>query len=121
MNFRTIIAASAAMLLSSTAFAQNTWVEIDDEIVVPGWNLTVGDAEDYDVYDGAGNQVGEIGEILGTAGATPNAATVEFADDGFFDDDPTRVVELSMLELRDDRMVMSGTQEAARELPVYAN
>lgn len=120
-NLRMMIATSAALLISSTAFAQNIWVDIDDEIVVPDWNLTVANAEDYDVYDGQGNQVGEIGEIVGTAAATPTAATVEFADEGFFDDDPHRVVELSLLELRDDRMVMNMAAEAARELPVFEN
>ena len=110
----------AAALFSTTAFAQAPatvqLVEIDDDqanIAVLG--LTVDQIEDLDLYDAQGTKLGEIEDVLG---ADATAATVLSIDlEG--SDDVDVIVELSDMQLQDNRLVTSLTIEELRALPVW--
>ena len=96
-------------------------VEIDDDFVVPAFNVPVDVLDDYDVYDRNGEYVGEVEDVIGPDAQTATAIVVEFDGPGWFltDDDVERVVDISEFNIENDRLVIDMTADDARMLPVY--
>ena len=97
-------------------------VELDDDFVLPTLNLPVYALDDYDIVDRNGQSLGELEEVLGPNRDTATAVAIEFDGPGwFFDEDVTRIVNISYLSIQDDKLVLDLTEEDVRALPVYAD
>ncbi|MCF3933071.1 hypothetical protein L1787_06535 [Acuticoccus sp. M5D2P5] len=97
-----------------------TLVELDDDFVVPGFNLPVDVLDDYDVVDRNGEYVGDVEEVVGPDRQTATSIVVEFDGPGWlFDDDVERVVDITLFTIDGERLVLDMTEDAVRSLPVY--
>ncbi|WP_108398681.1 PRC-barrel domain-containing protein [Devosia submarina] len=116
-----IVTLAAALLMTSTAFAQNApanWIEIDDDAVqVPGLNVSVDELEDMDVFTERGESIGEVDEVLGTEAGVVSAVAIEI-DEGLFDD-KTIILEISELSVAEGRLITQLTQEQIEAMPDY--
>lgn len=119
MTFAKPAALLLAGLLSTTAaFAQTAYVEIDDAVMVPTLNVTADALDDMDVYDAAGQKIGDIEEVLGTNAQTPTAVGVDF-EDSLVPGGDDRVVPLESLTMDGLRVVIALDAAAIAQLPVY--
>lgn len=110
---------SAVLLMTGTAFAQTApanWIEIDeDEVQVPGLNITVEQLEDMDVFTAGGEKVGEVDEVLGTELGIVSAVAVEI-DQSLFND-KTIILQIADLSTADGRLVTQLTQAQIEAMP----
>ncbi|KHJ53885.1 hypothetical protein LA66_14955 [Aureimonas altamirensis] len=68
-------------LLAGSASAQVVQViELDDNVVVEPFQLTVGELERTAISDVAGTRLGDIREVIGTVADGPTALVVDLAD-----------------------------------------
>lgn len=77
---KTLLLTAAILAASFTgpAFAQVvTLVELDDDVLVQPFNLTVGKLEDLAITDMAGSRLGEIEKVIGTAENGPTALVID--------------------------------------------
>lgn len=63
------------------AFASTTMIEVDDQVVLPGFDIIADIADDMDVYDADGRKIGEVEDVVGPDRNTPEALAVEFEDE----------------------------------------
>jgi hypothetical protein len=106
------VALLSAGLFAGTAFAQTAgMVDVDDDVMVPPFNVTVDDLDDMDVYDAAGTEIGEIEEVVGT-----DAFVVDFDGEGYGDEE--RVIGLENFAMDGARMTLSLDAAAVATMPI---
>ncbi|MBB4001811.1 PRC-barrel domain-containing protein [Aurantimonas endophytica] len=111
------VALLSAGLFAGTAFAQTAgMVDVDDDVMVPPFNVTVDDLDDMDVYDAAGTEIGEIEEVVGTDANTPTAFVVDFDGEGYGDEE--RVIGLENFAMDGARMTLSLDAAAVATMPI---
>ena len=122
LSFLLPAAAALALIAGGAAMAQQASdlreVDDDDRIVQP-FGLSVDDIEDMDVYDAAGEELGEVEEVLENSAGEVVAVSVDFDDDWLDFDDDERVVALDRLQLDDDRFVSDLDKAEVEGLPVW--
>lgn len=123
-----VIAIAAVMSLGTAAMAQDApaatavpgaaqtgamsdMTELDDAVMVTGWNMAVDDLEDMNVSDADGTRIGEVEDVLGR-NETAEAVVVDFDDDQGGDDED-RIVPLDMLSVVEDRLELSADADVA--------
>ena len=85
-------------------------------MIVQPFNLSVDDLEDMDLKSAAGEDIGEVEEVLLDAGGQPAAVSVEVG--GFLGMGEREVVlGLDQLELMDDHLVTSADKATIEALP----
>jgi sporulation protein YlmC with PRC-barrel domain len=118
MKTKTIAAAAmlACIASASTALAQTTWLEIDDDsLMIEPLTLSVDELEDRDVYTADGEEIGEVEEVLGTTQGEPTALALEVG--GFLGIGEREViVPLDQLAITEDRVVLDMTKEQIEAL-----
>lgn len=113
-----LLATTVAAFAVSPALAQTSLVEIDDRVTIQSFTMTADDLDDRDVYDAAGNEIGEIEEVLGPDASTPTHVAIEFEDD-IVDNDDDRLVEITALSMVDGRVVLDMDLSEIEALPRY--
>ncbi len=116
-----LLTLTSALLITSAALAQTTeieWVEIDDDVLVTPWGIEVEELEDRDVFNAAGEEIGEVEAVLGTEEGVASAVAIE-VEEGLFNDDDTVVVQLADLALQDDLLVINLSAEQIDALPEW--
>jgi hypothetical protein len=121
-RMKQIAAFTAALLMTTAALGQSdtaaNWIEIDDDALqVPGLSTTVGALDDMDVFNAAGEKIGEVDEVLGAEAATPSAVAVELEDGA--SDDKTVILQLTELTSAEGRLVTQMTREQLDALPDF--
>jgi PRC-barrel domain len=88
----------------------------DDDMMVQPFNLSVDDIEDMDLKTQAGDEIGEVEEVLVDGDGQPVAVAVEVG--GFLGmGDHQAVVGLDQLTVMDDDLVTSLDKDAIEALP----
>ncbi|MHB2264732.1 PRC-barrel domain-containing protein [Aliihoeflea sp. PC F10.4] len=115
------LAIVASGLLAGTAFAQSTWVEIeDDNVQVTEFGANVDQVEDWDVYDAAGTDIGDVEEVIGTDPATPTALVIDFNDDaGYVDGDV--IIPLDQFTYENNRLVLNADAAAVGSFELWTD
>ncbi|KQT53254.1 hypothetical protein ASG43_18710 [Aureimonas sp. Leaf454] len=104
---------------ATAAVAQTqTLVEVSDATMIPMINGTADALDDLDIYDGAGQKIGDIEEVLGTTADAATAVAVDFDDENVFGRED-RVVPLDSLKLDGIKLVLALEPAAVANLPVY--
>ncbi|MEQ1952566.1 PRC-barrel domain-containing protein [Mesorhizobium yinganensis] len=118
-----ILAATLFMGASTVAHAKTRLVDVDDEVVVHPFNLTVDAIEEMDVHDKGGNKIGEIEEVLGPTEHRATAVAVDLVDgSGLRDDDEDIIVPLDALVLKDDgTLFLNANAEAIKKYEVFSD
>lgn len=107
----------ALICLTAPGFAQTEMVEVDEDVEITAFGLDADDAEDLDVHDEAGNEIGEVEEVLGRDRSTAEALVIEFDDEDSFGDDE-RVVPLDLVTRTEDG-VRLGADVDIEALPAW--
>ncbi|TMV11641.1 hypothetical protein [Arenibacterium halophilum] len=121
---RLLLCPALAIALASAASAQTAQqplIEIDDDVMVPGFEMTADTLDDLDVTDPGGIVIGEVEEVLGTSADMPSALAIDFDDSqtDFGDDD--RVVNLDQVELANGALVLRMPATGILELPIWGD
>ena len=88
----------------------------DDDLVVQPFNLSVDQIEDMDVKTAAGEEVGDVEEVLTDASGQPVAVSLEVG--GFLGiGEREVVVGLDQLQLADDDFVIDADKAMVEGLP----
>lgn len=112
------IALAATGFMAGAALAQNTWVEIDDRVQVSAFSATVDQVDDWDVYDAAGTEIGEVEEVVGPDASTPTALVVDFEGNaGYADRDV--VIPLDQFSRENNRLVLNADPAAVGSMEVW--
>jgi len=116
---KTFILAVAA-LFSTAAFAQTAapagLIELDgDQASAITLGMTIDQLEDMDIFDAQGTKLADVEEVLGTDANTPSAVAIELEGS----DDIDVVLDLSALQLADNRLVTNLSVEELRALPTW--
>jgi sporulation protein YlmC with PRC-barrel domain len=102
------------------AQAQQTgsYTELEDEtMMIQPLNLSAEDVEDMEVYNAAGDEIGEVDEVLVDA-ANQLALAVEVG--GFLDvGDKTVILPLDQVRVQEDQLVTSMTEDQLKALPPW--
>ncbi|HEV7417352.1 MAG TPA: PRC-barrel domain-containing protein [Tianweitania sediminis] len=114
-----ILLAAAFVGLSLPAFAQTSWVEIDDDVMVAPFNVEADDLDDMDVHNSAGQEIGEVEEVIGTNETTPTALVVEFDGEAGYPDRDDVVVPLDRFSMNGDRLVLNADAAAVEGFQTY--
>lgn len=92
--------------------------EADDDLVVAAFSRSVDDIEDADLLNAAGEEIGEVEEVLVDAGGEAVAIVADVG--GFLGiGDKDVVIGLDRVELRGDDLVTSLTREELDGLPLW--
>ena len=119
MLHKLLIAGSTALFLSSTAIAQQAWVEIPDDTMVTAFSLTADQVDDLDVYDTAGREIGDVEDVIGPDRDTPTALTVDFEGDAGFPDRDDVIIPIERFTLENNRLILDIDPAEVAGLPVY--
>jgi hypothetical protein len=119
------LCAAAVLALAPLAAAAQQTVDVsgykeaeDDGLVVQPFNLSVDEIEDRDVKNMAGDEIGEVEEVLVDAGGQPVAVTLEVG--GFLGiGEREVVVGLDQLKLADDDFVIDADKARVEGLPEW--
>lgn len=111
-------AVAATGLMAGAAWAQTAWVEIPDNVQVPGLNATVDQVDDWDVHSADGTKIGEVEEVVGTDAQTPSALVVDFEGNGGFQDRDV-VIPLGQFSWSDNRLTLNADASAVSGMPAY--
>lgn len=120
---RSASAALLAIFAATAAPAQETLgtdglTEIDDDLLVPGFDMTADEMEDLDVYGASGEQVGEVEAVLVDASGAPVAFAIE--TEGFLGiGDEDVVLPIDQARLAEGRLVTVLTEEDLEALPQW--
>lgn len=109
----------AAALAAGTAYAQQAWVEVDDNVVVQPFNVDADTVEDWNVYSPAGAEIGDVEEVIGADAQSPTALVVDFDDDAGFGDRDDVIVPLDQFTWQDNRLVLNADAAAVSAMPVW--
>lgn len=129
MKLRYLLAASAVSVLATTGAAsaqQGTTSALfdavdqlddvdDDDRSVQQFGLSVDEVDDMDVHNTAGEEIGEVDEVLEDGAGQIVAVAVEFDD--VLDDEEDRVVGLDQLQLQDGDLVTDLSEAQIEDLP----
>ena len=126
MSFRNLSCAlAAAVVLLGTptlVLAQQSVSDLkevdDDDLVVQPFNRTVDDLEDMDLKTAAGEEIGEVDEVLMDGTGQPVALAIE-TDDLLDLDDEDRVFRLDQVRLDGDDLVTDLSNSEIETLPVW--
>lgn len=115
------VAADAADIGEADVVSDGALVVMDSEFVLPTLNIPVYALDSYDLVDKNGDDVGHVQRVVGLDENTATAVVVEFDGPGWFfnDGDVSRVVDLSLFAIEDDRLIMDIGPDGELELPVY--
>ncbi|MBS1301014.1 hypothetical protein [Loktanella sp. SALINAS62] len=105
-------------LAAAPVLAQDLFVNVQNDMILPGFPFDAELAEGLDVVDDSGNQVGTVRQVIGPDAASPEAFAIDFAQDMVADGDTERVVPLTALTFDESVMVMADTSDIAN-LPVW--
>ena len=119
MNTRQfVLAAAAASLIGGAAYAQGALVEIGDDVQVAPFNATVDQIDDWDVFNMAGTEVGEVEEVVGTDANTPTALVVDFeGNEGYADRDV--VIPFDQFSLENNRLTLRADPAAVGQMETW--
>lgn len=119
MRLKTILAAVAALGVTAlNAFAQNSLVEVDDNVQVTAFSATVDEIDDLDVYNAAGTKIGEVEDMVGTDKSTPTALIIDFeGTEGYADQDV--VVPIDQVVWENDRLILSADTDTVNAMEVW--
>lgn len=112
----TVIAASLA---AGTAYAQQSFVEIEDNVMVQPFNANADTVEDWDVYSPAGVEIADVEDVIGTDAQSPTALVVDFDDNAGFGDRDDVIVPLDQFSWQDNRLVLNADAAAVSAMPVW--
>lgn len=116
-----LLPASAIILgLLAPALAQQQPVlrEADDDLVVAAFNRSVDEIEDADLLNAAGEEIGEVEEVLVDAGGRAVAIVADVGDFLGIGDKEV-IIGLDLVELRGDDLVTTLTREELAGLPIW--
>jgi sporulation protein YlmC with PRC-barrel domain len=126
------ILAIALSMAAVPAFAQGTTTTTtpgqvpqmmaieQDDIMVPGLAMRVDEIEDMTVVDAAGETIGEVDEVLGTADGQAVAVVVEAG--GFLGiGEKDVIVDISRLTRSGDHLVLSMSRAEVEALPAWTD
>jgi len=126
MSFRNLSCALAAavvllgaptLVLAQQSVSDLSEIE-DDDLVVQPFNRTVDDLEDMDLENAAGEEIGEVDEVLMDGTGQPVALAIEI-DDLLDLDDEDRVFRLDQVRLDGDDLVTDLSNSEIETLPVW--
>ena len=117
------LCAAAVLALAPLAAAAQQSLDVsgykeaeDDDLVVQPFNLSVDQIEDMDVKTAAGEEVGDVEEVLTDASGQPVAVSLEVG--GFLGiGEREVVVGLDQLQLADDDFVIDADKAMVEGLP----
>jgi hypothetical protein len=109
----------AAALAAGTAYAQQSYVEIDDNVMVQPLNANADTVEDWDVYSPAGVEIADVEDVIGTDAQSPTALVVDFDDNAGFGDRDDVIVPLDQFSWQDNRLVLNADAAAVSAMPVW--
>lgn len=90
----------------------------DESLIVQPFNVSIDDLEDMDVFTPAGEEIGEVDEVL--VDAAGNVVAVAIEAGGFLGmGDKRVVVGLDRLRLENQRLVTEMTKEQLEALPEW--
>lgn len=112
----TVIAASLA---AGTAYAQQSFVEIEDNVMVQPFNANADTVEDWDVYSPAGVEIADVEDVIGTDAQSPTALVVDFDDNAGFGDRDDVIVPLDQFSWQDNRLVLNADAAAVSAMAVW--
>ena len=126
MSFRNLSCALAAAVVllgaPTLVLAQQSVSDLseidDDDLVVQPFNRTVDDLDDMDVKNAAGEEIGEVEEVLRDGTGQPVALAIEI-DDLLDLDDEERVFRLDQVRLDGDDLVTDLSNSEIEALPVW--
>lgn len=116
-----LLPASAIILgLLAPALAQQQPAlrEADDDLVVAAFNRSVDDIEDADLLNAAGEEIGEVEEVLVDASGQAVAIVADVGDFLGIGDKEV-IIGLDRVEMRGDDLVTSLTREELTGLPIW--
>jgi sporulation protein YlmC with PRC-barrel domain len=122
MQVTRFLPALVATLVLGTGLAQaqqtGSYTELEDEaMMIQPLNLSAEDVEDMEVYNAAGDEIGEVDEVLVDA-ANQLALAVEVG--GFLDvGDKTVILPLDQVRVQEDQLVTSMTEDQLKALPPW--
>lgn len=108
----------ATALATGGAFAQGTWIEIEDSVQVPAFSASVDQVEDLDVHNASGTKIGEVDEVLGTDASTAAAVVVEFEAGGAYPKEEM-VVPLDQLSWENNRLILNVDAEGVSAMEIW--
>ncbi|PYE25765.1 PRC-barrel domain protein [Rhizobium sp. PP-F2F-G20b] len=119
----TFIATTTLALLAGAgaSFSQapaTALVDVSGKTMVPGFNVTADDLESMNVYNAAGEKIGEIEDVVGSDKTTPTGVAVDFERSANLGREH-RVVALDKVKQDGLRLVVDIDAAAAAQLPVY--
>ena len=117
------LCAAAVLALAPLAAAAQQSLDVsgykeaeDDDLVVQPFNLSVDQIEDMDVKTAAGEEVGDVEEVLTDASGQPVAVSLEVG--GFLGiGEREVVVGLDQLQLANDEFVIDADKAMVEGLP----
>ena len=112
----TVIAASLA---AGTAYAQQSFVEIEDNVMVQPFNANADTVEDWDVYSPAGVEIADVEDVIGTDAQSPTALVVDLDDNAGFGDRDDVIVPLDQFSWQDNRLVLNADAAAVSTMAVW--
>lgn len=116
--------AAAVVMLGAPALVQaqqsvSDLKEVDDDdVVVQPFDRTVDDLEDMDLKTAAGEEIGEVEEVLMDGSGQPVALAIE-VDELLDLDDEERVFRLDQLRLDGDDLVTDLSNSEIEALPAW--
>lgn len=117
MTFRTLGLATtlAAFTFGAGAQAQVVRIiELEDNVIVPAFNISVGELEKQALTDAAGNRIGDIEEVVGTAEDGPTALVIDLENS-----DLDVIVPLERFQNTNGVLTVNLTPEELAALPAY--
>lgn len=93
---KTLALPLALLCLAAPAIAQTEMVEVSEDVAIAAFGMDADTVEDLDVYDDAGNEIGEVEEVIGTDSETPQALVIEFDNESSFGEEE-RIVPLDQV------------------------
>ncbi|MEX2630370.1 MAG: PRC-barrel domain-containing protein [Tistlia sp.] len=119
---RTLLAAALPLaLFAGPAFAQQSAVLVeveDDARMVEAYGVSVGQLDDMDIYSAAGEEIGEVDEVLMDGDGNIVALVAEVG--GFLGiGDKEVVLQLDQVQMRGDRLTVDMTEEQLEQLPEW--
>ena len=118
MKFRSIILV-ATLAVAGTAFAQQNWTEVEDELaVVQSLAMTVGELDGVAVHDSNGERIGELDDVLQEEGGDAMAVSLDVG--GFLGiGEKDVLISVDDLTASADGIVIDMTRAELEALPVY--
>jgi hypothetical protein len=108
---------ASALVLAQQSVSDLKEVD-DDDVVVQPFDRTVDDLEDMDLKTAAGEEIGEVEEVLMDGSGQPVALAIE-VDELLDLDDEERVFRLDQLRLDGDDLVTDLSNSEIEALPAW--